>query len=268
MRPPSRAVKEVRDALSRADIVPAFARSPTRSRGALTQYVVPGLAKLADRRSQPPLESCESAADNIVRDAQLSRPVPATRPVPVFMATTSVPHTVRNLRPPKQPVPDVRYARQQSPAQFTNSQVNRAIPPDRRPQVSRDSAIVPSPSRQVLPDTRTGAPVISRPSGSHQVSAHPRVRAIPDRRTPTPSPSRSRDLIPARSPRHDRAIDSSARHRFSAAPAHAAASTRSDSSKGDWLRGEKDMLEIKKTADDSDPISKLKTRREDKTVSL
>ncbi|XP_068247629.1 uncharacterized protein [Palaemon carinicauda] len=231
-RSPSRAVKEVRDAHSRAVIVPALARSPTRSRGAPTQHVAPEMAKLAHRRSQPPTASSGIArvcCRQYPRDAHRPQPVPATRPVPVFKATVGVPHAVRNPRPLKQPVPDTRYARQQSPAQLTTSQANRAIPPDRRPQVSRDSAIVLSPSRRVLPDTGTGAPVISRPSGSHQVAARPRVRAVPDRRTPTPSPTRSHGLIPARSPRHDRAIDASARHRFAPAPAHAGVRARSSS---------------------------------------
>ncbi|XP_068232061.1 serine/arginine repetitive matrix protein 1-like [Palaemon carinicauda] len=175
------------------------------------------MAKLAHRRSQSPLESRESAADNIARDAHLSPPVSATRPVSVFKATMGVHQAVRNPRPPKQPVLDTRYVRQQSPVRLTTLQANRAIPPDRRPQVSRDSAIVLSLSRRVLPDTCTGAPVISRPSGSRQVAARPRVRSVPDRRTPTPLPTRSRGLIPAHSPRHD----PSTRHRF--APAHAGA---------------------------------------------
>ncbi|XP_068203776.1 uncharacterized protein [Palaemon carinicauda] len=215
----SRSHREVRDARSRAVPVPAPARSPTRSRVVPTQHVATEMAKSVHRRSQPPLESRESAAvDTIACDAHLSRPVPATRPV--FKATVGIPHAVRNPRPPKQPIPDTRYARRQSPVRLTTSKANRAIPPNHRPQVSRDSATVLSPSRRVLPDTRKGAPVISRPSGSHQVAARPHVRAVPACRTPTPSPTRSRGLIPARSPRHDRAIDPSARHRLAPAPAH------------------------------------------------
>ncbi|XP_068250580.1 uncharacterized protein [Palaemon carinicauda] len=152
------------------------------------------MAKSAHRRSRPPLEPRESAADTIARDAHLTHPVPATRPVPVFKATAGAPelhHAVRNMRPPKQrtpvrPVPDARYTRPQSPAQLATSQANRPVLPDRRPQVSRDPATVLSPSQRVLPDTRTG--LVYEPQHDRLQADSPLSRSPPHKRKPARLP--------------------------------------------------------------------------------
>ncbi|XP_068232243.1 actin nucleation-promoting factor WASL-like [Palaemon carinicauda] len=74
-------------------------------------------------------------------------------------------------------------------------------PCQRSIQVARDPAPARTRPRPVLPDTFSGAPVISRPSGPHQVAARPRVRPPPApalaRHTPSPSPTRSSDHVPA-----------------------------------------------------------------------
>ncbi|XP_068235700.1 tigger transposable element-derived protein 1-like [Palaemon carinicauda] len=66
---------------------------------------------------------------------------------------------------------------------------------------ARDPAPALMRPRPVLPDTRSGAPIISLPPGPHQDAARPRVRPppvpAPMRHTPSPSPMRSRDHEPA-----------------------------------------------------------------------
>ncbi|XP_068222207.1 uncharacterized protein [Palaemon carinicauda] len=227
----ARDTREVRDARPRAVPVPA----PTRPRVATTQLVAPEVAKPAHGRSLPPLEPRVSTTVTIAADAPKSRPVPATRPVPVFKTavvaqlTPERPHAALTTRPPKQrtpvrPVPDARYALPRSPAQLALTQVSKPVQLGRhqasRSQVARNPAPAVSRPRPVLPDMRSGAPVIARPPGPHQVAARPRVRPppvpAPDRRTPTPLPTRARGHVPAQAavrPRGHAPALSPARHR-------------------------------------------------------
>ncbi|XP_068245530.1 uncharacterized protein [Palaemon carinicauda] len=107
--------------------------------------------------------------------------------------TLERPLAARPARPPQQRTP-VRPHRDARP------QASVPVLLDQR-QPSRDPAPALTRPQPVLPDTRSGATVISRPSGPRQVAAHPCVRPppapAPDRRMPTPSPTRSRGHVPA-----------------------------------------------------------------------
>ncbi|XP_068207560.1 uncharacterized protein [Palaemon carinicauda] len=165
-------------------------------------------------------------------------PVPQRPPVPTRPpAPRRPPSALTRLAPRDLQSSEPRYdlflmcaMRSRSPAQLAHPQASRSVLPDRRqtsrPQVARDPAPALSRPRPVLPDTRSGALVISRPSEPHQVAARPRVRPppvpAPDRRSPTPSPTRSRDHVPAQAavrPRAHAPALSPARHR-SIAPDH------------------------------------------------
>ncbi|XP_068250368.1 uncharacterized protein [Palaemon carinicauda] len=209
----------MRDTRSRAVPAPALTHSPTRPRVATAQRVAQEAPKLAHGRSRLPLGSPsiphKLATDTIVHDAPVSRPVSATRPVPVFKTTKVAqrpperPHAACPTQPPQQrtpvrPHPDARHARPRSPAR---PQASVPVLSDQHqpscPQVARDPAPALTRPQPVLPDTRSGAPVISRPSGPRQVAARPRIRPppapapAPDHRTPTPSLMRSRGHVPA-----------------------------------------------------------------------
>ncbi|XP_068229523.1 uncharacterized protein [Palaemon carinicauda] len=133
-------------------------------------------------------------------------------------------------RTPVRPHPDARHARPRSPTRPARPQASVPVLPDQRqpsrPQVARDPAPALPRPQPVLLDTCSGALIISRPSGPHQVAARPRVRPppapAPDRRTPSPLPTRFRGHVPAPAaarPRAHAPAPSPARHR-AIAPEH------------------------------------------------
>ncbi|XP_068206746.1 uncharacterized protein [Palaemon carinicauda] len=232
-RPPvpvsSRAVQEVPELAHRHPQVPEDSSRPWGDRCDTRPSAIPALTRTPSR---PPREARDSREVRDTRDVHDARP----RTVPAPASTcTQRDHASRRLSaspqrapscgshrgPPKQrtpvrPVPDVCYARPRSPAQLAHPQASKLVLPDRRqtsrPQAARDPAPALSHPRPDLPDTGSGAPVISCPSEPHQVAVHPRVRPppvpAPDRHTPTQSPTCSRDQVPAQAAVRTRSVAS------------------------------------------------------------
>ncbi|XP_068216548.1 proteoglycan 4-like [Palaemon carinicauda] len=182
---------ETRDTHPRTVPDLALTRSPTRQRSSTSQPVAQEAPKLAHGHSRPPLGSPSRPRDPA--HASAARPVPVTRGACHLGANGTLQLTpLRShptVRPPQQrtpvrPHPDERHVRPRSPARPARPQASISVLSDQRQRTilaSRDHAPALMRPRPVLPDTLSGAPVISRPPGLHQDAARPRVRRLPFR---------------------------------------------------------------------------------------